>query len=627
MNSGMQTDIINTTLYQLCCKGDLNGIDYLITNYNGDVNYTNERGDTLLLAAYKHGHLQVFQYLLAHHALNGSKHNLWLYLFDAVDKGFLELVKLLSGFCNSTDLNDALIIASLSGNLAIVEWLIFNRPVNINYRNNTGMTPLLAAISRDHWNVIGYLIVIARVTPSEFELRQCMRRAVEEGCIDKIKVTLPLCNNQIINDCLIMSSHCGHVSIVHWLLCNTSADYTYIDKQGCTPFIAACCQGHWDVVKYFVNTERINLSQSDTWMYLVANAGKHIPEISVSVLIEFSSLEQRKAALFDSCEKGHLNVVELLVVRAGVDVNCKKFSWGHTTLTAACGAGQWNIVDYIINTDSFDSTKHDMFEILLDATHDNSTEEFKHLSKFVSDFELNLLLYDASSLGNIEVVRWLILNSEIDVNFKRDDADDSDDDDYNDDSESELFQPYWSSFYDNHTTVTIACKRGYWNIVKCLIRSSTFDAKKQPIWRLLFSAVLAEQVDEVKIFAQYCCDGDTINDALVIASKQGNLDIVQWLVSICDADVNHHSDMFDDETCLTIACEEWNWDVVEYLIQLPNIDREEHELCEYIFEKVDEGICNGPDIVKAYLEAKFLRMIYHFDSFAALWESQGDREQ
>ena len=427
MNSGLQTVIINTTLYQLCCQGDLNDIDYLITNYNGDVNYSNERGDTLLLAAYKHGHLQVFQYLLAHHTLNGSKHNLWLYLFDAVDKGFLELVKLLSGFCNSTDLNDALIIASLSGNLAIVEWLIFNRPVNINYRNNTGMTPLLAAISRDHWNVIGYLIVIARVTPSEHELRQCMRRAVEEGCIDKIQMILPLCDNQVINDCLLMSCHCGHVNLVCWLLCNTSADHKYTDNQGCTPFITACCQGHWDVVKYFVDTERINLSQSDTWVYLIANAGKHIPEISVSVLIEFSSLEQRKAALFDSCEKGHLNVVELLVVRAGVDVNCKKFSWGHTTLTAACGAGQWNIVDYIINTDSFDSTKHDMYEILLNATRGDSTEEFKHLSKFATDLELNILLQNATCLGNHKVKDWLVLHTDADINYDRDDAEDSED--------------------------------------------------------------------------------------------------------------------------------------------------------------------------------------------------------
>ena len=627
MNSSMQIDIINTTLYQLCCQGDLKSIDYLIKNYNGDVNYSNERGDTLLLAAYKNGHLQIFQYLLAHRKLNASKHNLWLYLFDAVDKGWIELVKLLSGFCNTTDLNDALIIACLSGNVAIVEWLIFNRPVNINYCNNSGTTPMSAAISRDHWNVIGYLIAIARVTPSEYELRQCMRRAVEEGRIDKIQMILPLCNNHIINDCLIMSSHCGHVSLVHWILCNTSADYKYIDNQGCTPFIAACCQGQWDVVKYFVETIRINLSQSDSWVYLIAIAGKHIPEISVSVLIEFSSLEQRKAALFDSCEKGHLNVVELLVARAGVDVNCNKFSWGHTTLTAACGARQWNIVDYIINTESFDSSKHDIFEILLDATFDDSIEEFKYLSKFVADFELNMLLYDASSLGNIEVVSWLVLNTEVDVNFKRDDAEDFDDDDYDDDSDTESFRPYWWSLCDKNNPVTIACKRGHWDIVKCLIKSLKFNANKQPIWRLLFSAALAEQEDEVKIFAQYCSDSDTINDALVIASKQGNLNIVQWLVSICDADVNYHSDMFDDETCLTIACEEWNWDVVEYLIQLPNIDREEHELCEYIFEKLDEGICNGPDLIKSYLEAKFLKMIYHLDDVAALWESRGDREQ
>ena len=177
------------------------------------------------------------------------------------------------------------------------------------------------------------------------------------------------------------------------------------------------------------------------------------------------------------------------------------------------------------------------------------------------------------------------------------------------------------SFCSDYTSVSIACRRRHWEIVNCLIRSPTFDGNKHSCWRLLLAALLAEREEKVNIFAQYCGDKEKINDALVIACKIGNLNIAQWLVVEREADVNKHSELHDEKTCLTVACEEWHWGIVKFLVQQPHIDRKEHKLCEYIFEKADDGNFGEDDLMLAYLEAERLRDLYDSDDSGDLWES------
>ena len=630
----MQQSKVNTDLFTLCQQGDLNGVHYLISHFNGDVNYQNEWGDTLLSISYRQGHWHLFNYLLAQENFDVTRHNVWLYLFDAADKGYVEPVRLLSRLCSTKDLNDALVIACLSGNLTVIEWLVLNFSVNIYYSNSNGVTPLSAAISRDQWQVINYLTTACRMTPSELDVLKCMRQAAGEGRLDKIQVLIRFSNLTILSECLLTSCLCGHVNVVHWLLCNTLADFKYEDILGFTPFTIACNQGHWDIVKCFVDTKRLDLSQANTWVYLLATAGRNIPEIAIYYIIQFSSVEQRNAALINSCEEGNLNVAELLVSKAGADINCRKYSWGMSTLRAACSNRNWHIVNYLISTPTFDPTKHEIDDILFDALCFSSIEGFKYLAVFVTESVLNELLYDACKFGEREIVTWLVANTNVDVNFEREDNDDKDDtvdsdDDYNSTSSAsdESTQTLWWSSCSDHTPVSIACRKEHWDIVKCLIQSPTFVGYKHCCWRLLLAASLAEQDEEVKIFAQYCSNDEVINDALVIACKLDNLNIVQWLVSVCDADVNHHSYIHDGKTCLTVACEEWNWDIVKFLVQLPHIDREEHELCEYIFEKVDENNFEKNDLIQAYLQAERLRDLYDSDDDEVLWESLSNPEE
>ena len=200
----------------------------------------------------------------------------------------------------------------------------------------------------------------------------------------------------MLNECLLISCLCGHLNVAHWLLCNTLADFKYEDILGSTPLTIACNQGHWNIVKCFVNTKHLDLSQSNTWAYLLAIADRKIPVYSISFIIESSTLEQRNAALIDCCEKGVLNVADLLVSKAGADVNCRIYASGKTTLSVACNNRHWHIVKYIISTPTFDPSKHEIDYILFEAILcSGSTEEFKYLSAFVTEWELDCLLYEA----------------------------------------------------------------------------------------------------------------------------------------------------------------------------------------------------------------------------------------
>ena len=645
-------NLLNECLIISSLFGYINLVRWLLCNTQANYYCKDNLGLTPFTAACNQGHWDIVKYFVNEGYLNVSHAETWAYLLAIAGKDIpevsisiiiefsskdqrnkalvsacktdrLEVVKLLitkgGADYNSKDLNDALVTVCWLGQLSFVDWLVTNTSASVHYCNSNGMTPLSAAISMNHWDIIIYLIVNNYVIPNEFELRHCMRLAAEEGCVDKVKVLVRFCDSNLVNMCLITSCLFGHLNLVRWLLDNTQAYYHYKDNFGNTSFTAACKQGHWDVVKYFIEVGFLDLSDSDTWANLLAVAGKEIPEVSISVIMEFSAMDQRNESLVQACRNGQLKLVELLVFKGGANVNIED-DWGYTPLTAAIEACNWDIVSYLVKTPTFVPDKHDISQILTEAVNNDSTEEFERLAAFVKTSELNDFLYDACKYGQLEVVNWLLANSDVDVNYVQETEDMS----FDSDSDSEIFT--WP-FRERNTTVSIACKEGYWDVVKSLINSPRFDDDEHDIPKLLLAATKDEQEEEIKFFAQHCFDDETLNEAFIIACKRGNLSVVQWFMSSNNSiDVNYHSDM-SGETCLTIACDQDNWSIVKYLIQQSGFDRDEHKLCEYIFELADEGNFDEDCLEKAYLQAKALNELYDSDGDADMWESWSDPEQ
>jgi ankyrin repeat protein len=85
----------------------------------------------------------------------------------------------------------------------------------------------------------------------------------------------------------------GHIEAVK-LLCERGAIHTLKDKDGATPFFRACKWGHYQVVKYFLETQCADPNEIDS---------------------------QGNTALHFAARFGQLEVVTLLVKTFHVDAN------------------------------------------------------------------------------------------------------------------------------------------------------------------------------------------------------------------------------------------------------------------------------------------------------------------
>ena len=626
MTSG--TEAVKTHLHSLCNQGDLKGMHWVLSKFQADINYVNNWGDTLLGAAYRHSYWHIFEYILAHTSFDANKHDLRLYLYDAAEKGYLTPVQLLSGFCSSNHLNKALVVACSAGHLTVVAWLVSATTASVNYCDDLNLTPLSAAIGLDRWNVANYLIANTNVALNAHQLQQYLKRAAGEGSVDKIQAFSRFLTVELLNECLLTSSLFGQVSVVQWLLKNTRASFQFADELGFTPLTAACNQGHWNVLNCFIEARCLDLSNSDTWAYMLSLiASKTIPEVSVRAAVNLCTSEQRNEALMHACMIGSAKLTEWLITETQADVNFMNNSCCDTPVTVACKACHWHIVSYLVNTPLFDPSNHGLAIILAEAASRDSTEEFDILALFVDEADLNDILYDASKYGRLNIVRWLALNTNADVNFTRNVKENINEDvlldNYDHDYDLEVFLKMYLFFHHKYTTVSIACRNNNWDAVKILVKSSKFVDRCHDLWLMMLIALVTERENELKLFAQKCTDKETINDIMIFASKRGNLAIVQWLMSACGADINHRSnrDLTYGETCLTVACNEENWNIVKYILQLPTINRNVHELCEYLFEMVDEGRFNENDLKVAFFHAKTLYEYYDDSDEEELWEA------
>ena len=615
-----------TELYELCQGGDLDSIIWIMSNYSLDVNYVNEWGDTLLSAAYRRCHWHIVKYLLNHKEFDTRKHSVWLLLLDAAKNDYLEPITMFLPYCSATSHSEALMVACQSGNINVIRWLLQHSAANVNYKNQSrGMTPLSAAVSGNQYHVVKYLIEQTKISASE--LLQCVMLAASRGSVDELSMLALFCDVTFINECLIIACGYGYADVVLGLLRHTSADIRFVNNQGQCPITTALKQNHVDLIRSCVENGFINLSQSDTWRYFFALVEKDSLQNLLSMLITFSTSDQRNEALLDASRKGndHLTVVRWLVEQAGADVNYVHNSQGDTPVVVACKVHQWAVVNYLVNTKTFNSSEHDFSGILIDITSNGCIDHFILLAPFADESDINDVLLVACEHGKLEIVSWLLTNTNADVNYfiehyDRSSVDSTSDTDSDSSFASDVLEP-WSQCY-RHSAVSVACKGGHWNVVQYLIQSPKFDATGHEVKRLLLAAALADKEDVVQFFARHCInDIEAINDALVIASEQGKINIVKFLVVSCSADINHCSAMYNGETCLTVSCNEGNWEIVKYLVQQPNIERNVHELCEFMFEVVDEGQFEEIDLKRSYFQAKVLQELYDADDDEDVFES------
>ena len=615
----MALHILGCRLYTLCQLGNLEYIQWLLSQIDVDVNYSNAWGDTLLSAAYRHGHWHIMEYLMRHKTFDADLHPLWLLLINAADNGYAEAVKLLSPWCTARDHSEALVVACRSGCQDVVNWLIGNSMADASYRSSCiGLTPLSAAIRRNNWQIAKYLALNTSAELTSNEAKNYLTMATVEGCVEKVSLLSRYCDSFTLNECLILACRQGHYNIVTWLINNTVADVRYKNNLGLSAPIQALQLGHWPIVNFFVSIKVIDLSLSSTWKSFIAcinnKLSYHIsmPESVLIFLLYQCPRKQLQEAFYDACLEGNLIVIDWFLTNyASIDVNEDLF--GKTALFVAFEAEQWEVVKYITELSSFEPSKHNFEEMLVRADINDTLDGF-HLvfPRFSNEDEVNRLLYFVSKRGSFNAVKWLLANTRASVNY--------------DCSVSRSSTTFFDLLFNVvDTPVTIACAQKHWNVVRLLVQHPRFDASHHDVDKLLEKAVREEEIEGVRLLSVYC-DQEDIDNALLASCLFDHLDICQWLVQHANADVNCRMDWTGD-TPLIVACQEDNWNIVRFLVNCPQIDRDQHEICAYIFEAASEGRLDDESLEKAYNCAKTLHYLYESDDGEELWESWSDPEQ
>lgn len=173
--------------------------------------------------------------------------------------------------------------ASSKGHLEIVKYLITECDCNPNSFDNFGLTPLCYALTGEHLEVIQYLI------------RECKCSSV--------------CSLQ---HCDILEQQCGE-----WDLLDI---WKKISDLNITPLQMAALQGDLETVKALYNynphAESLGVTAQETFMAFHATCSSGKVDI-MNYLIKYlvpKSFEILSGLLYISCVHGHLDTVKFLIV-------------------------------------------------------------------------------------------------------------------------------------------------------------------------------------------------------------------------------------------------------------------------------------------------------------------------
>uniref|UniRef100_A0A1A9VJQ1 ANK_REP_REGION domain-containing protein n=1 Tax=Glossina austeni TaxID=7395 RepID=A0A1A9VJQ1_GLOAU len=190
------------TLHSAAEKGDFYLTVYILSK-GADLNAQDECSWTPLHYAVYSGNIDVVRFLID----QGANYNITdnegtpkkramapineygSTLFDeAIVGGGLDTIDLMSRKDVTYDCNNLLEIAILNGHLDVVEHLVEEKGVDVNFVGENGWTPLLYAVERDYIEIVKYLIEMgAHVNTTDEDGTTALHIAAEDCNFDMVK--------------------------------------------------------------------------------------------------------------------------------------------------------------------------------------------------------------------------------------------------------------------------------------------------------------------------------------------------------------------------------------------------------------------------------------------------------
>ena len=649
----------NTLLHYASEEGNWKIVKYLLENHADiDVNLLNDDGDSALAIACKKGNLEIVENLLRKSGVDlniqfGKSKNTLLHY--ASKGGNLEIVKYLLENHADIDINllnddgdSALAIASEKGNLEIVKLLLRKSGVNVNIHYGKSKNTLLHYASEgNNLEIVKYLLenhADIDVNLLNDDGDSALAIASEKGNLEIVKLLLRKSGVNVNihygkskNTLLHYASEGNNLEIVKYLLENhADIDVNLLNDDGDSALAIACKKGNLEIVENLLRKSGVDLNiqfgkSKNTLLHYASKGGnleivKYLLENHADIDVNLLN-DDGDSALVIACKKGNLEIVENLLRKSGVDLNIQFGKSKNTLLHYASKGGNLEIVKYLLESradidvnllnDGGDSA------VSIAAKRGNWSIAKLLLRKFEVDVNLsygrrkNTLLHYASKKNTLEIVKYLLENhADIDISLCNS---------------------------SDKSAISIAAKRGYWEIVKLLLRESGVDVNlrySRRKYTLLHYASNRNNLKIVKYLLENHADVDVNllnkyydsaaslaaergywkivkhllwksgvdvnlqygywkNTLLHYASKENNLEVVKYLLEKhADIDVNLLND--DGDSAASIAAERGYWEIVKFMLGKSGVDI--NLRCGYRKNTLLHYASNNLEIVKYLLE-------------------------
>jgi ankyrin repeat protein len=257
----------------------------------------------------------------------------------------------------------SLMYASYLGHLNIVQCLVENG-ANVNHEDKHKCTSLIEASKKKHLKVIEYLIEKnADVNHKEENGITSLMFSCEEGSLDIVKCLVK--NNADIEyetplgwTSLMYAAHNGYLNIVKFLVKN-KADIKHKNKNGNNSIILALRSKYFEIVEYLI--KKIN----NILIYACKEESLEIIEYLVENGADVNEKDNDgMTCLMWASIYGYLTIAEYLVEN-NADVN-EKDNNGITSLMIASLNGHLNIVEYLVENGANVNEKNNLGNTSLD---------------------------------------------------------------------------------------------------------------------------------------------------------------------------------------------------------------------------------------------------------------------
>ncbi len=300
----------------------------MLLKHKHDVDLQNKDGFTALTIASHKGHEKVVKILLEHNPnINFQTNDGWTALTIASQKGHKDIVELLLKHNPNVDLQNknrftALMFAIQNGHEKVVEMLLEHNP-NVDLQNKDGWTALMIASQKGHEKVVEMLL---RHNPN-VDLQNkdgftTLMFAAQHGHKEIVQMLVKKngVKGQLGIDALMLASIAGHMDVAKILI----AKIEELDQDLKKELEDASKKDCLDIIKTLIK-QNVNILGSNGRNALITAAYFNKSEI-VRILIEKgvnvnASFHDGITALMRASQKGHTEIVRMLVVEYGADVN------------------------------------------------------------------------------------------------------------------------------------------------------------------------------------------------------------------------------------------------------------------------------------------------------------------